>query len=628
MMAAFSMSRARRQVLGCFVATFVLFLLYIYSAHRSENNANDLSTPSPPIAAPEAPLAPADDPQDPIPDPAFLWRNLPVRFPVPAIQSLPEGKAEKLPKLQSGSERVSRMTLWRQTGRQAAVKEAFERCWNSYKTLAWMADELAPVSGLPRNALGGWAATLVDNLDTLWIIGMREEFNRAVEAVTEINFEDTPSPEINTHEINIRHLGGLLAAYDLSADRRLLRKAVEVGDMLYAAFDTFNRLPITHWDLHRALRQEEQPPEEVVSASELGSFILEFTRLTQITRDQKYFDAAHRVMARFDYQQDRSKLAGMWPARLSGRDDAVDGDLFTMGAEVDSLYKTLPKAYALMGGRLPMYRKMYEKATRTAVSHSFFRPMNAENKDILVPGSVRVIMTQNGKPRTYLETEVPHRACFAGGMFALGGALFNIPIHKQIANKLVDGCIWASQAMPLGIMPAMYETIPCASQTSCPWNEWHWKQEIWKKVNNQPDPNPSLDVDEFIGDHHLPRGFIAIPDAKYNLRPETIESMFMLYRITGREDLLDTAWELFESIQNATQVENGNAALADVMADGDEPLHNDSMESFWMAQTLKYFYLMFGPPDQLSLDKYVFNSGGHPLKLPQFVEEQEGWEFS
>lgn len=628
MMAAFTMSRARRQVLGCFAATFVLFLLYTYGSHRSESNANDSSVPLQPIAAPETPAAPVDDPQDSIADPAFLWRNLTVRFPVPAIQSLPGGEAERLPKLQSGSERVSRMTLWRQTGRQAAVKEAFERCWNSYKTLAWMADELAPVSGLPRNALGGWGATLVDNLDTLWIMGMREEFDQAVEAVTQINFEDTPSPEINTHEINIRHLGGLLAAYDLSADRRLLRKAVEVGDMLYAAFDTPNRLPIIHWDVHRALRQEEQLPEEVVSTSELGSFILEFTRLTQITRDQKYFDAAHRVMARFDYQQDRSRLAGMWPISVSGREDAIDGDLFTMGAEADSLYKTLPKAYALTGGRLPMYRKMYEKAMRAAASHSFFRPMNAENQDILVAGSVRVTMTQNGKPRTQLEPQVQHRACFTGGMFALGGALFNVPIHRQIANKLVDGCVWASQAMPHGIMPAAYETVPCASQTSCPWNEWHWKQEIRKKANNAPEPNPTLDIDEFIRTHHLPRGFIALPDKTYNLRPEIIESMFVLYRISGREDLLDTAWELFESIQNATQVENGNAGLVDVTAEGEEMIHSDSMESFWMAQTLKYFYLMFSAPDALSLDKYVFNSGGHPLKLPQFVEEQEGWEFS
>jgi mannosyl-oligosaccharide alpha-1,2-mannosidase len=97
-------------------------------------------------------------------------------------------------------------------------------------------------------------------------------------------------------------------------------------------------------------------------------------------------------------------------------------------------------------------------------------------------------MTENGKPRTHLESQVHSRACSAGGMFAMGGALFNIQIHRQIAHNLVDGCVWAHNAMPLGIMPEIYETTPCASQITCPWNEWHWKQEVYKWTINRPDP--------------------------------------------------------------------------------------------------------------------------------------------
>ena len=66
--------------------------------------------------------------------------------------------------------------------------------------------------------------------------------------------------------------------------------------------------------------------------------------------------------------------------------------------------------------------------------------------------------------------------------------------------------------------------------------------------------------------------------------------------MTGREDLLDTAWEMFETIQNATQIENGNAGLVDVTDDQGESGHIDLMESYWMAQTLKYFYLIFSTP--------------------------------
>ena len=69
--------------------------------------------------------------------------------------------------------------------------------------------------------------------------------------------------------------------------------------------------------------------------------------------------------------------------------------------------------------------------------------MNAEGKDILVPGSVQVTMTQNGKPRTHLVSQVHHRACFAGSMFAMGGALFNIPDpsedREQTRRRAVSG---------------------------------------------------------------------------------------------------------------------------------------------------------------------------------------------
>ena len=114
-----------------------------------------------------------------------------------------------------------------------------------------MKDEVTPLSNGHRTTFGGWAATLVDSLDTLWIMGFHKEFNEAVSAVAKIDFVIPMQPELNVFETTIRYLGGLLAAYDLSERRILLDKTQELGDMLYAAFDTENRMPIMRWNWTR-----------------------------------------------------------------------------------------------------------------------------------------------------------------------------------------------------------------------------------------------------------------------------------------------------------------------------------------------------------------------------------------
>ncbi|KIW91298.1 uncharacterized protein Z519_08194 [Cladophialophora bantiana CBS 173.52] len=74
--------------------------------------------------------------------------------------------------------------------------------------------------------------------------------------------------------------------------------------------------------------------------------------------------------------------------------------------------------------------------------------------------------------------------------------------------------------------------------------------------------------------------------------------------------------KMFESIQAATETEYANAAIDDVTITG-KPSQRDSMESFWFAETLKYLYLIFSPPNLISLNDYVLNTEAHPLKRPK-----------
>ncbi|KAK5018615.1 hypothetical protein LTR16_006399 [Cryomyces antarcticus] len=182
----------------------------------------------------------------------------------------------------------------------------------------------------------------------------------------------------------------------------------------------------------------------------------------------------------------------------------------------------------------------------------------------------------------------------------------------DIAHKLVDGCTWTYKAFPLGIMPETFHMVPCPSKSGCQWDEAKWKAEA--KARSVPATNQN--AMQVVEQLRLPPGFTAVGDRRYVLRPEAIESVFILYRITGRKDLLDTAWDMFSAIQKYTETDLANAAIADVTVTDGKPPKLDSMESFWMAETLKYFYLLFSDPGIVSLDEYVFNTEAHPFKRP------------
>jgi mannosyl-oligosaccharide alpha-1,2-mannosidase len=476
-----------------------------------------------------------------------------------------------------------------------------------------MSDELTPVKGGRHDPFGGWGATLVDSLDTLWIMGLKEEFEHAVAAASKINFDKVPNHDINVFETNIRYLGGFLAAYDLSGDKRLLTKAREVGELLYVAFDTPNRMPLTRWNAWAAGWGKSQVTHDNVLLAEIGSFSLEFIRLSILTGDPKWYDAVQRIIELLRDQQQTTRLPGMWPVVGNARtgDFAQHYD-YTLGAMADSLYEYLPKTYALSGGLLPIYREMYEQSMDTAIQHNLFRPMLPDEKDVLVSGVV-TSRADNDKLVRQLRPEGQHLVCFAGGMFAIGGKLINNQTHVEKAEKLTDGCIWTYQAMPLGIMPEWFNMLACESADHCPWDEDKWRRAVLIKAGLDGDMDPKHG-DEIIAHKRIPKGFVSIDDPRYILRPEAIESVFILYRVTGRKDLLESAWKMFEAIEENTRTPLANSALDDITVTEGKPGQTNSMESFWLGETLKYFYLIFSEPDLISLDEYVFNTEAHPLK--------------
>ncbi|KAI0808658.1 family 47 glycosyl hydrolase [Xylaria sp. FL0064] len=535
---------------------------------------------------------------------SFDWSTVTEKNPIPAssLRSLPRGTPRKLPAVQhrfradrSAAGEARRQVL---ADRRDEVRDAFVKSWKSYRRYAWTSDELAPVSGAAKDTFGGWAATLVDSLDSLWIMGLKDEFYEAVAATARIDWADTKETACNWFETTIRHLGGLLSAYDLSHEPVLFYKAVELGDMLYMAFDTPTRMPPFWLDFELAKTGQLIAGTHDPSASTTSS-ALEFTRLAQLTGESKYYDAIDRITEMLDRTQNATRLPGMWPTFLDLQNFVFENEEgFTLGALADSMYEMFSKTYALLGGLEPVYEKLYHESMETIISQVLFRPKLPDQADVLIPGSVWV----RDDGRIDLQPEAQHLACFVGGMFGLGGKLFNLPDHVEIGEKITRGCVWAYDAMPSGMMPEICGFQPCPTDTKmCSW-----------------------DGEAFIGERGLPlpKGFENARDPRYILRPETIESVFYMYRITGKEEYQEMAWRMFQSIKKATETELAFSAIADVTVDASETEKTektektDSMESFWFSETLKYFYLIFSPPDLLSLDEYVFNTEAHPFRRP------------
>jgi hypothetical protein len=98
--------------------------------------------------------------------------------------------------------------------------------------------------------------------------------------------------------------------------------------------------------------------------------------------------------------------------------------------------------------------------------------------------------------------------------------------------------------------------------------------------------------------------------AGYPLRPEIVESTYYLYQFTKDPRYLTMGETLLHDFMANCRTDVAYAALKSVVTKE----KSDSMQSFLFAETFKYFYLLFAPPDTLDFDKVVFNTEAHPIR--------------
>ena len=159
-----------------------------------------------------------------------------------------------------------------------SVKQEFLHAWNSYKQYAWGHDEVNPLSKTAYDWYGtSLYMTPVDAFDTMLLMGLDGEAAEAKRLILDsLNFDR--DVEVQAFEITIRHLGGLLSAYEWDRDEGFLALAEDLGRRLLPIYNTPTGLPYRYVNLKTgAIRDSLNNPAEI------GTALLEFGTLSKLT---------------------------------------------------------------------------------------------------------------------------------------------------------------------------------------------------------------------------------------------------------------------------------------------------------------------------------------------------------
>ncbi|KAK6198340.1 hypothetical protein LQW54_010363 [Pestalotiopsis sp. IQ-011] len=513
--------------------------------------------------------------------------------------------------------------------RRERVVEAFELSWDNYHRYAWGYDEYHPISKKGKQmAPNGMGWIIVDALDTMMLMNLTSRVGQAREWISKSLSYDQDQ-DVNTFETTIRMIGGLLSAHYLSnefpqlapqadddpgapGEDLYLEKAKDLADRVIAAFDSESGIPYASVNLAKF---EGIPAHDIGGASstaEATTLQLEFKYLAKLTGEKYFWDKAEKVMQVVD---DNGVKDGLVPIYINADTGHFSGDNIRLGSRGDSYYEYLIKQYLQTEKAEPIYLDMWQDTLKGVRKHLI---------TYTEPSGFTIIGERPSGLHGKLSPKMDHLVCFMPGTIALAatGGLTEAEAKKspgwtkqneadmKLARELMQTCWGMYKWMATGLAAEItYFNVadPTAPETA----------------SHVSPP------DEFSSDPHATwrKDFDVHSMDRHNLqRPETVESLFYMWRITGERKYRDWGWDMFKSFMNYTAVEDGGGFTSLSNANEIPPATRDNMESFWLAETLKYFYLLFSPDDLLPLDKVVINTEAHPF--PRFKMGQlfsTGW---
>ncbi|ODN95851.1 mannosyl-oligosaccharide alpha-1,2-mannosidase [Cryptococcus wingfieldii CBS 7118] len=539
---------------------------------------------------------------------AVLWFS--YKTLTPMLQSKPVAQSQtRLTGTQYGSIKTSDVPKLKAGGKleadvqkREAIKEAFEWSWHPYERHAWGADEYQPLSQTGSNLTesGGVGYTIVDSLDSLLLMDLIPEYQRARDWVRD-NLHFDRDSQFNTFETTIRVLGGLLSAHymssthaspEIQADASLyLDLATDLGERLLGAFSSPSGIPWSGINLATRVGIPDKDNQGVASLAEAASLQLELKYLSHLTGDYIFWKKAEKVT---EVIRNQAIFDGIAPIFINPVNGQFVASEIRLGSRGDSYYEYLLKQWLQTNRQEPVYRDMYDEAMGGIRKHLIGKTKKSN-----------LIFTQELHPARHPRDQtqswqvVPkqdHLVCFLGGSFLLGVTDGG---KKEVDWEKLDKRDEEDFLIGQGIVESCMKTHETATGLA---------PEIAMFVQWSDDR--ASDLDWYI----KPNQNGVLIDGRNILRPETVESLFLAYRVTGDQKYRDWGWKVFQAFNKWCRVEKGGyAGIEDVQAM--PPKQLDRMETFWLGETLKYLYLLFDDSDHISLDKNIFNTEAHILPV-------------
>ncbi|KAK9882417.1 hypothetical protein WA026_020938 [Henosepilachna vigintioctopunctata] len=413
------------------------------------------------------------------------------------------------------------------TLRQKAVVEAFQHAWKGYKQYAWGHDHLKPITKSHHDWFG-LGLTIVDSIDTIYIMGLKEEY---LEARTWIDkhLQFDVNKDINVFEVTIRVLGGLLSIYHLSSDKMYIDKAVDLADRMMSCFNSNSGIPFS--DINLFTRKPHSPkwsPDS--STSEATTIQLEFRDLSRITGDPKYEISASKVS---EIVHNLEKTDGLVPIFINPNTGRFRfSSTITLGARGDSYYEYLLKQWLQTGKTIDYLKEDYITALQGVEQHLV---RHTVPNGFLFLGE----LLNGGKD---FKPKMDHLTCYFPGTLALGVHNGLPEHHLKLAEDLLTTCYQTYARHPTFLAPEI------------------------TYFNIQGENSNDM--------------YVKADDAHNLLRPEFVESLWYMYQLSGNSTYQNWGWRIFQGFQNYTKVLNGYTSIGNVRSATDTR-PRDKMESFF-----------------------------------------------